>query len=351
MAWRLRRGRRVTPVVSSCRRCWRPWISRPRWAWAPSASVSAAAPRATTSIWSSNVSATSLPVRDDLAWWARSPIRVRRSGFDSQQGNALHAKLLARTLRVVGDELILRIALHRHETQSRSLDHPAIIVMLRRASDAGSPERGVADDAFRQLHVGDDVRDREPAAGFEQTCGFAKHLRFVGRKIDDAVADHDICQAARQRSFLDIALDVSHIAESVAVAQPLRLRALLVGHINADDLPAGPHLQRGNKGVHTRTAAEIDNGFARLGIRQMKVVADTRERLDRFRRYAVEVRRRVAETFGHRTAHLEVELAARILGDAAVHRLHLGLQLLRIEPGGRGHVSLSRENQPIAAYP
>src|SRR5262245_16607737 len=74
MAWRLRWGRRATPVVSSCRRCSPPWISRPRWAWALSASVSAAGPRATTSIWLLNVLATCLLPRSEAR-----PLRPRRA--------------------------------------------------------------------------------------------------------------------------------------------------------------------------------------------------------------------------------------------------------------------------------
>jgi cysteine desulfurase len=42
-------GRHVTPAESSYRRFWKRWVSRPRWAWVPSASASGAQRRATKS--------------------------------------------------------------------------------------------------------------------------------------------------------------------------------------------------------------------------------------------------------------------------------------------------------------
>jgi cysteine desulfurase len=62
---RPRRDRRVTPAGSSSLRCWRPWVSRPRWAWAPSASVLGVGRRARTSTSLSSVCPTSSSPRDD----------------------------------------------------------------------------------------------------------------------------------------------------------------------------------------------------------------------------------------------------------------------------------------------
>ena len=141
--------------------------------------------------------------------------------------------------------------------------------------------------------------------------------------------------------MLDITLDVSHVEEAVAVAQPLRLGSLFVRHVDANNLAAGTDLQRGDERVHPRAAAKVDNGFARFGIGQVKIVANAGERFDCFRRDAIEISRRVAETLGHRAAHLEVEFSVRILGDAAVHRLHLGFQFLGIEARDCRHVGIS----------
>src|SRR6266851_9446369 len=140
-----------------------------------------------------------------------------------------------------------------------------------------------------------------------------------------------------QRSLLDIALDVGHIEEAVAVAQPLRFGSLLVRHVDADNFAAGTHLQRGDERVHPRAAAEVHNGFARFWIGQVKIVADAGKRFDCIRRYAVEISWRVAEALGHRAAHLEVEFSIRIFGDAPIHRLHLGFEFLRVERSDRGH--------------
>ena len=63
---------------------------------------------------------------------------------------------------------------------------------------------------------------------------------------------------------------------------------------------------------------------------EVEVVADAGEGVDGFGRDAVEVGGAVAEPLGQRPAHLEVELAVRVLGDVAVHRLDLGSSSLRL---------------------
>src|SRR5689334_24612765 len=69
----------------------------------------------------------------------------------------------------------------------------------------------------------------------------------------------------------------------------------------------------------------------------MEVVANTGKRVDCLFRDAIQVGRRIAEALGHGSTHLEVELAMRILGDAAVHCLYLGLEFLRVETNGSSH--------------
>src|SRR5262249_19021994 len=99
----------------------------------------------------------------------------------------------------------------------------------------------------------------------------------------------------------------------------------------AGDFSARTHPQGCDEGVHSRAAAEVHNDLTRLEAGQVEVIADTCEGLDRLRRHAIEIRRRIAETFSHRTAHLEVEISMRIFGDAAIHRLDLCFELLRVE--------------------
>src|SRR5262249_58662257 len=64
---------------------------------------------------------------------------AQASGFDRQQRHALYAELAASALRVIRDELVLRIVLDLDEAQSCVRDHPAVIVLLRRAADASRP--------------------------------------------------------------------------------------------------------------------------------------------------------------------------------------------------------------------
>src|SRR5438874_1049150 len=80
-----------------------------------------------------------------------APLRVY-----SKQRNALHSELLARTARVVGDELIGRIVLNLNDLKARRLDMRAVIVLLRGAANACGPKGRIAHDAFGELHLGHD---------------------------------------------------------------------------------------------------------------------------------------------------------------------------------------------------
>jgi len=66
--------------------------------------------------------------------------------------------------------------------------------------------------------------------------------------------------------------------------------------------------------------------LARFQIGKIKIIADAGERLDRLSGDAVEIGRCITEALGHGAAHLEVELAVRLFGDAAIHRLDLGFE-------------------------
>src|SRR5882762_3497598 len=79
---------------------------------------------------------------DDSRYADRLPAALGTLSFRSlrlhgQQRDALHAKLLARALGVIGNELILRIVFHFHQSQTGRFDHLLIIALLRGAADAG----------------------------------------------------------------------------------------------------------------------------------------------------------------------------------------------------------------------
>ena len=68
----------------------------------------------------------------------------------------------------------------RLDLEAGALDRRAVVVALHRAADAGSPERGVAGDALGQLLRGDDVCEREPAAGPQRRGGGGEDGGLVG---------------------------------------------------------------------------------------------------------------------------------------------------------------------------
>ena len=125
--------------------------------------------------------------------------------------------------------------------------------------------------------------------------------------------------------------------KAVADAQPLGLGALLVRHVDADHPAGGADLQRRDERIHPGPAAEIDDDLASFEFGQVEIIADAGKRFDRLGGNAVEIGERVAEPLGQRAAHFEMEFSVRLFGDAAVHRLHLGFEFLRIESNGGGH--------------
>ncbi|MDX8481643.1 hypothetical protein RFN28_24740 [Mesorhizobium sp. VK24D] len=80
---------------------------------------------------------------------------------------------------------------------------------------------------------------------------------------------------------------------------------LLNRHVDADHGAARPDLEGGNERIHAGSAAEIDDGLARLRVGKMEVVADPGERFDRLGRNAVEIGGWIADALSQRPPHLE----------------------------------------------
>jgi len=114
-------------------------------------------------------------------------------------------------------------------------------------------------------------------------------------------------------------------------AQALGLRKLLARHVDADDPAVRTDLERRDEAVRARAAPQVDDDFARLERCEMKEMPDAGERFDGFGRDPVEIAGRVAEPLRQCTPHLEMEGAARIRRDIAVHLFDLALQLAHID--------------------
>src|SRR3990172_9246425 len=240
--------------------------------------------------------------------------------------DALHAILARRTWGVLRNELVLRVVPHLRHAQPRCLDRRGVIADLHRAPDASGPERRVAGDAFGQLRFGDDVGEGKPPSRLEQARGLAEDRPFVRREVNHAVADDRVARRVSQSGRVDVALAVGGVAESGRGAQAPRFGELLVGHVDADHGAGLADLAGGDEAVRPRPAAEIDHRLARLQVSEVKVVAHARKRVDGFARDGIEISGRIAEPLRERTSHLEVELALRIEGYIAIHRLDLLLE-------------------------
>ena len=116
----------------------------------PAGSRRFGAPRRIRMICPSQLLAMLVAANSECGRVAQSPARRMHSArplrFDRKQRYTLHAELLARALRVVGDELVLRIVLHGYQVETCARDHLPIIVLLCGAADAGGPQRRIAHD-------------------------------------------------------------------------------------------------------------------------------------------------------------------------------------------------------------
>ena len=74
-----------------------------------------------------------------------------------------------------------------------------------RARETTGVQRKIMFDFIGQWNRRDHIGNREAAAVLQHPEGFAKYLRLIQRKIDDAVTDDHIDRRIRYREMLDLA--------------------------------------------------------------------------------------------------------------------------------------------------
>ena len=219
--------------------------------------------------------------------------------------------------------------------KTSALDGLAIRVLLRGATDAGGPQVGIRDDRVGQLALGDDVGDRQTAAGPQDARRLGEHRGLVGAEVDDAVGD-DAVEGPVPRGTLSIAPSRnSTVSQPGASASALAL-ASCSGVKSTPTTPScTSDLQGGQKRVGARPAAEVENPLAFGECREVEEVPYTGERLEGACGHLVEETGLVAEPVRQHSAHLEVVRLVRMLRDGPVHVLHLHSKLLGVD-GGHG---------------
>src|SRR6266851_1933810 len=81
------------------------------------------------------------------------------------------------------------------------VDKPCLVqqspvgMFLQRPSKTSSPCLKVLANSLRDSSLKDDIRNRKSAAWCKHPVGFAQHLAFIGRQIDDAVGNHHVYSA------------------------------------------------------------------------------------------------------------------------------------------------------------
>src|SRR6266567_5252200 len=81
------------------------------------------------------------------------------------------------------------------------VDKPCLVqqspvgMFLQRPSETACPCLKILANSLRDISLKDDIRNRKPAAWCKHPVGFAQHLAFIGRQIDDAVGNHHVYSA------------------------------------------------------------------------------------------------------------------------------------------------------------
>jgi len=123
--------------------------------------------------------------------------------------------------------------------------------------------RGVG-ERFKQGQVG----DRDAAAGLEDAADFTPNLRFVGRKIEDAVGDDDIDGGVGDRevfNFAEAEFDVVEAGGAAVFGEVAAGTGEHIGcHVDADDVAGWADFAAGNEHVDAATAAEVEDLIAGL---------------------------------------------------------------------------------------
>jgi len=104
----------------------------------------------------------------------------------------------------------------------------------------------------------------------------------------------------------------------MAVAVPRRLVQHLLGHVDADDAPAGPHLAGRDEAIEPGARADIDHLLAGRERAQRKRIADTGEGFDRGVGQGIDDGVVVAQPFRQRASGVKVIRVVRIDRHGAV---------------------------------
>ena len=155
----------------------------------------------------------------------------------------------------------MRIVLNSVHPQPGLLDRRHVVVHLHGAADAGCPKGGITGNTVGKLGFGDDVGNRQPPAGSQQTRRFLEHPVLVRHQVDHPVADERVEGAVVLGHAFDVPLHVGNVFEAGGSAQAFGFLELRVSHVHTDHLPGLADVQGGHERVHARSASQIDYRF------------------------------------------------------------------------------------------
>src|SRR6266487_7164224 len=137
------------------------------------------------------------------------------------------------------------------------LQHPAPLCIQQSTGYSARPKVDVILRVLWHFLVDDDVADLKAAAGLEYAKYLAHDADFIRRKVDDAVADHDVDAPIFDGQLFHEALANIDVREPEAVGSGARPLTHRLRHVDADDAPSRSYLHGRLQRVESGAAADI----------------------------------------------------------------------------------------------
>src|SRR5207248_1621326 len=155
---------------------------------------------------------------------------------------------------------------HLDVDETRVSQGSAVFRLGERAGDASGLLFGVGTGRVVNVGVGDDVGDRETAAGAQHTSGLSEHEVLVCGEVDDAVGDDDVNTFVGERYVFEVALDELDVGHARVGRVGAGEVEHLGGHVEPDGTTFGRHAPGGDQHVGAGAGPEVEHYLARAQV-------------------------------------------------------------------------------------
>jgi hypothetical protein len=235
---------------------------------------------------------------------------------------------------------------HDHIGKADEFEQLAPLCFQQSTGDSPTPEFDVVFCLLGDWFVHKDVADLHAATRPKDAVDLAEHGSFVGAKVDDAVADHDIGLAIVDGQGLSETFAHVNIFEAERAGTGLSAFAHLRSHVDGQDLAGCADLLRGDEGIEPGAAANIDNNLAGIQFPEEEWVACPCEGIDGFWWQRVDDLLRVTEHLGEGLTRMEVEAHFGVGSHIAVLLCDEASEVFPVD-GGDTNWGLSQSSAPF----